>query len=691
MNYSTLWNAFKPVQDLTDEQRSAGLRMVLWQAVASSMAGGFASGGFLAAFALALGASNLHIGLLSTIPAIIQPVQIVAVIAVEHLRMRKPISVAAYFIAYGTWVPTALIPFVIDVPHPGAVTLLLVFVGLRGTANAFLNASWNGWLRDLVPQDQLGKFFSNRMRMATIVAAIAGLAAALYIDVWKGAVAEESVIYGYSIAMLFGTIIFGWSAVGFMARVPEPAMLAQEGPRPSIVRMLSAPLKDQNFGRLMKFLAFWNFSTQLAVPFFIVYMLKVLDLPLSLVVGLGVISQASNVMFMRVWGQLVDRFRSKAILSVSSSLYLLVVFCWIFTTMPGRYALTIPLLVTLHLFIGIANAGINISTTTIRMKMAPQAQSTAYLTGASLAANLGAGIGPLVGGIFADFFSVRQLRFGIEWADPSRTVDFPALFLTGYDFLFVVAFILGLITMNLLTRLREEGEVDGSVVLEELNARTRDNLRFLNSLPGMSLATHFPTSYLHVPGALGLDVAAGVAAYQLSASTRGAIMAATRGSAAAADVGGGIADTVSHSVAEAADAGLHGADAALQVSRAAMHTVDEVGIGVSRLAGAVIGGVLRGAHRRAATPFDALTAAVAGTIKGAVDVGESVGAVAIQAIDEARLWANQAGIEERDAVVKAAVVALETVEKVANDSVVAEVKEAILNTLIEERPRSDRS
>ena len=188
-------------------------------------------------------------------------------------------------------------------------------------------------------------------------------------------------------------------------------------------------------------------------------MLVRLELPLSLVVALGVLSQLANVLFLRVWGTFVDRYGSKVILSLSSSLYFLVILGWTFTTLPDKYTLTLPLLVVLHILIGIASAGINIASTTIRMKMSPPAESTAYLTGVSLASSIGAGISPLIGGAFVDYFSLRHLQVAVEWVSPTSTVEFPALFLTGYDFLFAIAFVLGLFTLGMLGKIRAKDDI----------------------------------------------------------------------------------------------------------------------------------------------------------------------------------------------------------------------------------------
>ena len=97
---------------------------------------------------------------MAAIPSIVQPLQIAAVILVERLRMRKIVAVPAYFAAYASWVPVGLIPFVIEVPHAGAVTLLLFFTAIRSVANAFVSTSWTSWLRDLVPADSMGDFFA---------------------------------------------------------------------------------------------------------------------------------------------------------------------------------------------------------------------------------------------------------------------------------------------------------------------------------------------------------------------------------------------------------------------------------------------------------------------------------------------------------------------------------------------------
>ena len=93
---------FRPIPELNDEERQRGLSNMTRQAISAAGADGLASGGFLASFALILGASNFQIGIMTAIPFIMQPLQLVAVLAVERLRLRKAVAVTAYFFAYAT-------------------------------------------------------------------------------------------------------------------------------------------------------------------------------------------------------------------------------------------------------------------------------------------------------------------------------------------------------------------------------------------------------------------------------------------------------------------------------------------------------------------------------------------------------------------------------------------------------------
>ena len=524
-----LFGFLRPKPTITDQEVAHGLRMMTWEGMASMGFFSITTSGILAGFALALGANNFQIGILAAIPFIMQLFQIPVIFFVEKLRRRKAIAIIAWTLAQLLWVPMALIPLFINTPSGGAMSMLLSLMAIRGIFSATTTVSWNSWIRDLIPQQILGRFFSRRLALATGVAIVFGLGAAFFIDFWRGQFPDENTILGYTYALLFGALFLGLASPVFMSRMPEPLMQPAPSPKPSLWQTLSTPFRDSNFRKLMRFLLFWGFASNLAIPFFAVNMLQRMGLPLSWVIGLSVVSQLSNILFLRVWGPLADRFGSKVILSLCVSLYLFVFLGWIFTTMPERHFLTIPLLVVLHIFAGIATAGVSLTIGTIGLKLSPQGQATSYLAGSSLAVSLGAGLGPLVGGFLADFFSVRQLNLTFSWFDPTRSIELPAFSMTGFDFLYGITFILVIIALGVLAAIREEGEVGREVVLETLKAPAWVLSRPVSSVPALGLLSNPLASLVkHIP-IPGLDVALGVTSYQVAEMAKAATTTAVQG------------------------------------------------------------------------------------------------------------------------------------------------------------------
>lgn len=660
------------------------MRALTTRTIAASAIDGLVSGGFLAAYALALGASNFHIGILIAIPFIMQPLQIAAVVMIERIRMRKAVTIPASVAVDFSWLLIGLIPFAIISPSPVAVTLLLLLTAIRGAGNAIEITGWTSWLRDLAPSGAIGGFFAQRLRTATASAALSGLAAALFIDWWAANAPSPNLIFGYSYAILFGSVVFGLCSDAVTTAIPEPRMAKPEGARPSILQMLAGPLQDDNFRRLLFFLFIWNFVAQLAVPFFAVYMLIRLELPLALVVGLGVLSQLSNVLFLRVWGAYADRFGCKAILSICAPLFLLVILGWTFATNPDRHALTMPLLFFFHFLLGVATAGIEVASTAIRMKMAPPARATAFLTASSLAINLGAGISPLAGGALVDFLNARQLEIIFRWIDPARIVSFPAVFLTGYDFLFIIAFFLGLLTLGALGRIQEEGEAKNEVVMNELMAQTRENLRALSFVPGLSSISQFPLAGLrYLPAIPGLNVAAGVTAYQISSSIRYAVDSIALGSATARQVSTQVGQAVARAGHGSRHVTRHGVEIAFGATEGAIRSIAGRGSHGNRYVGAAVSGTLTAMRSAGARPVDAVKGVVYGVIHGANEGDMELDDVVASSLDAVRESADQLGLSEREAVMYAVEAAFEVAEGMAEEPQ-SQIREALLDELMEE-------
>jgi len=641
---------FNPKPTISDRELATGLRWFTLEGTTSLALFSITTSGFLVAFALALGANNFHIGVLAALPFIMQILQLPAIWLVEKIRRRKAIAVTAWFWAQACWFPIALIPIFIQTPSSRAISLLLILMAVRGVMSAITSCSWNGWLRDLIPQPILGRLFSRRLAFATIASIIFSLAAASFVDYWRSQMPGENMILGYTYVLLFGALFLGMSSSIFMSLMPEPLMVPILEPQPSILERLVAPIRDKNFRQLIQFLLFWGFVSNLAIPFFAVYMLKRLGLPLSWVIALSVLSQLFNILFLRVWGRFVDRYGNKAVLSLCASLYLLVILGWIFTTMPERYFLTVPLLVVLHIFAGISTAGVTLTVGTIGLKLSPSGQATPYLAGASIATNFGAGLGPIVGGYLADYFSIRQINLTFTWTDPVGSIQIPALSIVGFDFLFGIAFILGLITLGALTTIREEGEVSREVILESLMTPTRELSRPMSSIPAFNLWSNFPFGYLKRLPVPGLDVALGVTIYQIAEMAKVATLAAVRGRKVTRKLVGALENGLAKIWGQKEEVKEHGIEIARQLARGAIHAVDEKSLDVKQIESAVVISVAEIVSQAGVDPEGAILGASEGIIQGAAEVKADLAVAVEQVMKAARKVAELIGLSQKVAV-----------------------------------------
>ena len=336
MSLSRLWPAR---DDLGADEIEAGLRYVVRDGLASQTMATLTTGVFLVGLAIEFDASNLTIGILAAIPFLSQLVQLPAIMLIERLRVRRAVSVVASATSRLFLVPIALSPLLAS-PDTALVVVVVSLMAHTGLG-AVSACAWLSWMRDLVPEERFGAFFSRRLFLMTSLGLVLSLVAAGVIDAWQEAGAgNRALVYSFLFLAAFAAGAIG---VALLSRIPEPRLAGRHG----AVRfgtLLSEPFRDENFRRLMACLASWNFAINLAAPFFAVYMLRRLGYTMSVVIALSVVSQVANAAFLRVWGELCDRFTNKAVLSVCCPLFVFCILGWTFTTFPERHALTMPLL-----------------------------------------------------------------------------------------------------------------------------------------------------------------------------------------------------------------------------------------------------------------------------------------------------------------------------------------------------------
>ncbi|MGX5689575.1 MFS transporter [Arcticibacter tournemirensis] len=460
----------KPSTSLSEAEVQKGLKLVVAEGLATESMVAFTGGAFLVAMALHMGASNFQLGVLAALPTFSSVFQLVSIWLVQKFASRRVIAVVSNLFARFPLVVIGLLPLLFTGGTSVKVLIFLLF--FHYYLGSIAGASWNSWMKDLIPSKQLGTYFSHRSRLTQSLSVILSLLIALSLDYIKLHYPQYEMI-AYSVMFLIGGC-FGMLSVYLLAKTPEPASLLINE---NIAKLLERPLKDKNFRSLLKFNGLWAFSLNLATPFFSVYMLKTIGLPLSYIICLGILCQISSIFSIKMWGRYSDRFSNKTIINICAPIYILCIISWAFVSMAPSMLLILCFLAVINLVTGFSTAGANLAISNISIKLAPKEEAIVYLTVKNMTIALFSAIAPMIGGLMADFFSSHQLTGGFSWKGDGHTSLFNFVNLQGWNFFFIIGGLFAMISLKLLSEVREKGEVGKDKVVVYMHARFRKNIR----------------------------------------------------------------------------------------------------------------------------------------------------------------------------------------------------------------------
>ena len=466
-----------PDPTVTPADVERGKRALVKDAAWASMVGALYGGVFLVGFALELGATPWHIGLLAALPFLAQLAQLPTISLVERVRQRRKIAVAAVTVSRLLIFALALLALVPD--HPAALKALLAAQVLITLFGSIGGCSVNAWLHQLLAQQGLGELFSRRLFWSTVLASAGALAAGYLVQHWPG----EDRLEAYAVSFAAAGIV-GFVSTYYLATVPEPPMV-RTGPPSSLLAMLRVPFGDVEFRRVIVFMASWNFASNLAAPFITVYLLKQLAFGMSTATTLWIASQVANALTMYLWGRLSDRLSNKAILAVALPAYFASLIALPFTALPTLHFLTLPLLYVIHVVMGAASGGIALATGNLGLKLAPQGRGTAYLGAVGLAGAAAGGIAAISGGALANWFETRELSVFVHFTSASAAHELVVMHFRHWEFLFGVSFVCGAYVLHALSRIREGAEHSERVVIQEFVNEASRSLSQLSPIDGL--------------------------------------------------------------------------------------------------------------------------------------------------------------------------------------------------------------
>jgi MFS family permease len=459
----------KPKETLTEEEIKKGLKVVIWDGLSSEVMTTFTGGAFLVSMALLLGASNLEIGILAALPMFTNIFQLLSIYLVGKYNNRRAVTVYCAFLAR---IPLIIVGILVLKSAGSSVGVLIFFLFFYYLFGSIAGPSWNSWMKDMVPESTLGEYFSRRGRYNQTLNVVLSIILALLLDFINNFYKEYE-LQTYAIFFIVAGVI--GSIGGYvLSYAPEPQSYLSNT---RIFTLFKVPLANHNFMRLLIFNSAWVFAISLATPFFTVFMLKSMGLPISYVISLSIISQMFSILTIRTWGKFSDRYSNKSIIAISAPIYIICIIGWCFVGIYTRSYLNIALLVVLHIFTGIATAGINLSITNMGLKLSPKKDAIVYLSVKNIITAIFSSLGPLIGGLLADLFAERSLTLNATWTSTETSKVVRLISLHEWNFLFLIGALLALLSLELLSRVKEIGEVDKDVVRRIMRKSISSNLK----------------------------------------------------------------------------------------------------------------------------------------------------------------------------------------------------------------------
>ncbi|MEL6456627.1 MAG: MFS transporter [Cyanobacteria bacterium J06621_15] len=381
------------------------------------------TGILLSNFLVELGANAVQIGMLSSIPMLVNLLQPLGAYLSERIDSRHSYCLWTHGAARFIWFFLALAIGAAswgwgDLHNHQLVVLTLLTILASHVLTALGSASWLSWMAMLVPRKLRGRYFGLRNSLASFTKLIYVPIAGLIVSFWPG-----GAIQGFGVVLLIGLLAGGASlACQFLKtdinpqshnyseiksfnrnKVSDSTEKQETLELQNLNQNFNQPpsmWKDSNFLIFLGYFSLWMFAFNLSTPFFNLYMLDTLDLDVSWVTIYGSFQAGAGMLMLILWGKLADKVGNRAILFLVGILVAIIPLMWVGI---GVDSLSIWLwLPLLHILIGGSTAAIELCSNNIQISIAPVRMQSVYFATAAAAAGASGAIGTTIGGFLAE-------------------------------------------------------------------------------------------------------------------------------------------------------------------------------------------------------------------------------------------------------------------------------------------------
>jgi len=353
---------------------------------------------YMVVYLVALGATQAQIGLMSSLSSLSAALLLLpGAMMVERVGKRRSMVLAG-----GGWARLALLLLAVLPLFIQESALIYLAIAVSISRDAMINLSFPAWMSltsDVVPMEGRGRFFSSRNF-------IMGLSGILMTFLAGQVITRIQQPAGYQVAMFAAFAIGIFSVVSFSHLTDTPRPLAYPRVKELLTPrvLLRELLAHREFATFAAISALWNFSLNIAGPFFNVYLVKELKADAAMVGIAAIASSAATMLAQRKLGELNDRWGSRRLTVLSGLLIPIAPLAWAFVNAPWQ-------VIPINLLSGMLWGGYNLASFNYLLQITPDERRARFSALFQIIVTISLALGAALGSLIISTLSYRVVFF----------------------------------------------------------------------------------------------------------------------------------------------------------------------------------------------------------------------------------------------------------------------------------------
>ncbi len=346
-------------------------------------------------YALALGASNSVIGILSSVPSLLGNLfQLVSSRLIGGYS-RKKIVLFAVFLQALMWLFMLVPGFLYFYYNIHSSALLVIVYTSLVVFGAFGGPAWSSWMRDIIPK-KIGRYFAKRNKIAGSISLVFMLLSGFILDYFK----QTNIFIAFIILFGFSFLFRSISGLLFVKQY-EPKFNVSKKKYFTFSQFFKK-MPFNNFGKFTMFISLLTLAVSIASPFFSVYMLKELGFSYSVFMIVNFADFLVILLSIKFWGKFADSYGNIKVLRIAGFFTTLIPLLWVFTLFfRSNFYFLVFYLISINALSGFVWSGFNLASGNFVFNAVTRDRHALCVSYFNVLNGFGVFVGALLGGLLA--------------------------------------------------------------------------------------------------------------------------------------------------------------------------------------------------------------------------------------------------------------------------------------------------